>query len=119
MTPLPAGDLLFLLDTPAPTGAGLPQTLIMVAMIAGIFYFLMIRPQQKQAKEHQALLAGLKKDDRVIAAGACHGRIWAVKDDTLILEIARDVRIEVEKATVRRRAAEEPERAESTPIKPK
>ena len=120
MTPLSSADPLFMLDAPAAGGAGMGQTLILLAMIVGIFYFLMFRPQQKQAKEHQALLAALKKDDRVVTSAGLHGKIWAVKDDTLILEIARDVRIEIDKSSVRRKAGDKAsDEAESTPIKQK
>lgn len=103
-----AGDaLLLLMDAPAqsPSGGFLSTLPLLVAILA-IFYFLMIRPQQKQVKEHQALLASLKKDDRVVLGSGLHGRIWAVEDDTVLLEVARDVRIRADKASVRRRIAE-------------
>ncbi|MFH1465973.1 MAG: preprotein translocase subunit YajC [Pseudomonadota bacterium] len=115
MTPLHDPDILMLLDAPASGGAGMSQTLILVAMIFGIFYFLMFRPQQKQQKEHQSLLASLKKDDRVVLTSGLHGKIWAVKDDTVIVEIGRDVRVEYDKASVRRKIVE----GDSAPIKQK
>jgi len=116
MTPVLSSDLLFLHDASATGGAGMGQTLILVAMIVGIFYFLMFRPQQKAQKEQQALLASLKKDDRVVMASGFHGKIWAVKDDTLIVELARDVRVEIDKSAVRRKVADE---AEPAPLKQK
>jgi preprotein translocase subunit YajC len=120
MTPLHSSEILTSLDASATGGAGMGQTLILIAMIFGIFYFLMFRPQQKQQKEHQALIVGLKKDDRVVTAAGLFGKIWAVKDDTLILEIARDVRVEVEKSSVRRKVADKAaDEAASTPIKQK
>ena len=120
MTPLHNPEILTLLDAPAAGGAGMGQTLILVAMIFGIFYFLMFRPQQKQQKEHQALLSSLKKDDRVVTSAGLFGKIWAVKDDTLILEIARDVRVEVEKSSVRRKVSDKAaDEAAPTPVKQK
>jgi preprotein translocase subunit YajC len=115
MTPLHSPEILTSLDASAVGGAGMGQTLILIALIFGIFYFLMFRPQQKQQKEHQSLLAGLKKDDRVVLASGLHGKIWAVKDDTVVLEIARDVRVEYDKSSVRRKIVE----GESAPIKQK
>jgi preprotein translocase subunit YajC len=104
MTPQIGNEVLMMLDAPAvASGGGMGSTLFMVVMIVGIFYFLLFRPQQKQAKEHQSLLASLKKDDRVVTAAGIHGKIWAVKDDTVILELSRDVRIEMEKSSIRRK----------------
>ena len=101
----PIGDsLLLLADAPAQGGpAGLMGQLPFIVLIFGIIYFVMLRPQQKQAKEHQSLLTSLKKDDRVVTATGVHGRIWAVEDDTVIIEIARDVRVRFDKSAVRRR----------------
>ncbi len=116
MTPAIPNDVLILLDAPAgAVGGGMGSTLFMVVMIVGIFYFLIFRPQQKQAKEHQALLAGLKKDDRVVTGAGFHGKIWAVKDDTVILELARDVRVEIDKSSIRRKVTD----SDATPIKQK
>ncbi len=109
MHPVPPSDLLHTLGQAAPSGVaggGFGSSILLLVAILGIFYFLLIRPQQKQAKEHASLLASLKKDDRVVTASGLFGRIWAVKDTTLVVEIARDVRVEVEKSAVRRKVAE-------------
>jgi preprotein translocase subunit YajC len=66
----------------------------MVLMVA-IFYFLLIRPQQKKAKEHKALLDNLKKGDRVITNGGLIGTIVNLDDQIVNLEIADKVRIEL------------------------
>ncbi|OLN32289.1 preprotein translocase subunit YajC [Desulfosporosinus metallidurans] len=66
----------------------------------GIMYFLMIRPQQKQAKQRQALLSSLRVKDRVITAGGIYGKITKVKDNSVILLIADKVEIEVAKSGV-------------------
>ena len=71
----------------------------MVFMVA-IFYFLLIRPQQKKAKEHKSLLDNLKRGDRVITAGGLIGEITAISDQTLTIEIADKVRVDVGRAYV-------------------
>jgi preprotein translocase subunit YajC len=71
----------------------------MVFMVA-IFYFLLIRPQQKKAKEHKQMLDNLKRGDRVITAGGLIGDIAAISDQTLTIEIADKVRVDVGRAYV-------------------
>jgi preprotein translocase, YajC subunit len=63
-------------------------------------YFLMIRPQQKQAKQRQTLLSSLKVKDKVITAGGIYGKITKVKDNSVMLLIADKVEIEVAKSGV-------------------
>jgi preprotein translocase subunit YajC len=65
-----------------------------------MFYFLLIRPQQKKAKEHQALVAAVKTGDRVVAAGGIHGVVANVKDHTVVLKVADQVKIEIDKASI-------------------
>jgi preprotein translocase subunit YajC len=66
----------------------------MIFMVV-IFYFLLIRPQQRKAKEHKALLDNLKKGDRVITNGGLIGTIVNIEDPLVIIEIADKVRVEV------------------------
>ncbi|WP_206812597.1 preprotein translocase subunit YajC [Paradesulfitobacterium ferrireducens] len=70
------------------------------AVFFGIVYFLMIRPQQKQQKQRQALLSSLKVKDKVITVGGIHGKIMKVKDKSVILQIADKVEIEIAKAGI-------------------
>lgn len=63
----------------------------------GIMYFLMIRPQQKQAKQRQALLNSLRVKDKVITAGGIYGKITKVKEKSVMVQIADKVEIEVTK----------------------
>lgn len=65
-----------------------------------IFYFLLIRPQQKKNKEHRQLIDNLKKGDRIITGGGLHGRITAVSDTTLTVEIAEKVRVKINRASI-------------------
>lgn len=62
-----------------------------------IFYFLLIRPQQKKAKEHREMVSKLEKGDIVVTSGGIHGTITGVAEDTATVEIAENVRVKVEK----------------------
>ena len=73
----------------------LPWLLIFV-----IFYLLMIRPQQRRVKEHQAAIAAVKKGDDVITGGGIRGRVTKVTDDEAEVEIATGVKIRVVKSTI-------------------
>jgi len=65
-----------------------------------IFYFLMIRPQQKRVKEHQANIASVKKGDEVITGGGLRGKATRVTDDEVEVEIAQGVRVRAVKSTL-------------------
>lgn len=69
-------------------------------LIFVIFYVLMIRPQQKRVKEHQASIAAIKKGDEVITGGGIRGRVTKVSDDEAEVEIAQGIRVRVVKATL-------------------
>ncbi len=83
----------------AGSGGGLTAFVPLILMFA-IFYFLLIRPQQKKAKEHQNMINSVKKGDRVITSGGIHGRITAVDDTTITLEVADKVRIKVSRSNI-------------------
>jgi len=72
---------------------------LMIAMLA-IFYFLLIRPQQKKQKEHKAMLTNLKKGDIIFTAGGIHGKITGLTDTTLTLEVADKVRVKINRSAV-------------------
>lgn len=74
--------------------------LLMMLSIFVIFYFLLIRPQQKKAKEHRQFLENLKRGDRIITAGGIVGEIVSISDQVLTVEIADKVRVEVGRAYV-------------------
>ena len=69
-------------------------------LIFVIFYFLMIRPQQKRVKEHQANIASVKKGDEVITGGGLRGRATKVSDDEVEVELAQGVRVRAVKSTL-------------------
>lgn len=70
------------------------------AVFFGIMYFLMIRPQQKQAKKRQAMMSSLRVRDQVITTGGIYGKIVKVKDDSIILQIADKVEVEMAKSGI-------------------
>jgi preprotein translocase subunit YajC len=74
--------------------------MIMMVLMLGAMYFLMIRPQQKRAKEHQNMLSKLAAGDEVVTAGGILGRVTDVSDNFLTIEIADGVRIKVQKSQV-------------------
>jgi preprotein translocase subunit YajC len=74
--------------------------LITIALIIGVFYFLLIRPQKKAQEEHKKMLAGLKKNDEIITTGGIHGTIANVKETTITLKVDDNVKIEVSKSSV-------------------
>jgi len=78
----------------APQGGGILSMLPLI-LIFGVFYFLLIRPQQKKAKEHQQLLANLKKGDLVVTSGGIQGKITGLTDKVVTLEVAENVRVKV------------------------
>ncbi len=80
-------------------GGGFGAFIPLILMFA-IFYFLLIRPQQKKAKAHKQLLAALKKGDRVVSSGGLHGLVTGITDDMVTMEIAPKVRVKVSRGSI-------------------
>ena len=77
------------------------QQFVPLILIFGIMYFLLIRPQQKKAKEHQAMVAGLRRGDQVVTQGGLIGKVVKVKDDGEVeVEIADGVKVRVVQSTI-------------------
>lgn len=74
--------------------------MIFMVAIIGIFYFFMIRPQQKKAKDQKKFVEEVKKGDLVVTIGGAHGRVAEIEDDTFILEFERGARIRFSKSAV-------------------
>jgi preprotein translocase subunit YajC len=83
----------------AATGSSLAPAIMMVAFVA-IFYFLLIRPQQKKAKDHQNMVSRLAVGDEVVTSGGILGRVTDVGDTFVTIEIADSVRVKVQKGQV-------------------
>lgn len=84
-----------------PQGAGLAQ-LFPLVLILLIFYFILIRPQQKQQKEYAKMLEGLKKNDQIVTSGGVHATIVNIKEKTFVIRIDDNVRVEIDKNAVGR-----------------
>lgn len=80
-----------------------PNFLVQMAplfFIGVIFYFLLIRPQQKQRKAHEALISSVKTGDKVVTSSGIHGMIANVKEKTVLLKVADNVKLEFDKAAI-------------------
>lgn len=85
---------------PATGGSGM-QGILMMVLIFVVFYFFMIRPQQKRQKEIKKQRENMQVGDKVVTSGGIYGKIRELKDDgTMIVEIAENVRIKVDKSSV-------------------
>ena len=84
----------------APGGSGGFASFIPLILMFVIFYFLLIRPQQKKTKEHRQMIDNLRTGDRIITSGGLHGRITGVSESALTVEIAEKVRVKVNRASV-------------------
>ncbi len=72
-----------------------------LVLIGVVFYFLLIRPQQKRAKDHRNMIDGVRRGDSVVTAGGIMGKVTKVKEDSIVqIEIAPEVRIDVVKSTL-------------------
>ncbi len=80
-------------------GGGLLSFLPLI-LIFVIFYFMLIRPQQKRAKEHKAMLDNLKKGDKVVTSGGEYGVVEEVRTNTVVLKIAENVRVKYGKGYI-------------------
>jgi len=81
-------------------GGSMVSTLIMFAAIFAIFYFMIIRPQQKRAKEREKLLSSVEKGDKVITNSGVHATVVGLEEKTLLIEIAPNVKIKVERSAI-------------------
>ena len=76
-------------------------SLMPLVLIFVVFYFLLIRPQQKKMKAHRELIGALKRGDKVLTAGGIVGTVVKVEDDAMLLvEIAKDIRVRVARGTI-------------------
>ena len=85
-----------------PQAANPIMQIVPLLMIFVIFYFLLIRPQQKKEKNRLSMLKSIKKNDEVVTAGGMHGIVLNVKDSTITLRIDDNVKVEVDKDAVSR-----------------
>ncbi len=95
---------MFISDAFAQTaGAAEPsifQMFLPLILIGAVFYFLLIRPQQKKMKEHNAMLDAIRRGDRIVTGGGIVGTVARVNDKDLLVDISQDVRVTVMRGTV-------------------
>ncbi len=97
----------------AASGGGMGGNIVFFLALFAIMYFVLIRPQQKQAKEQQTLMAGLKKGDDVVTSSGLLGKIFAVDDKVISLEISNGVKVRMLKSSVQARVNIEPAKTDS------
>lgn len=89
-----------MIGTSPKQGASPIAAFMPIILIFAIFYFLLIRPQQRQRKAHEEMISRLKKGDQVVTNGGIHGIVAGVKEKTLILKVADGVKVELQKSAV-------------------
>ena len=81
-------------------GGSLLSTMMPLVVIFAIFYFLMIRPQQKAQKKHKEMLSQIKKGDKIITRGGMHGVVHGIADNIVTVEVAENVRIKFNREAI-------------------
>lgn len=81
-------------------GGSMVSTFVMFGAIFLIFYFMIIRPQQKRAKEREKLLSSIEKGDKVITSGGMHGTVAGVEEKTILLQVTENVKLKVERSAI-------------------
>ena len=94
-------NLFILLQEQAPQqGGSMWSSLIFILLLIVVFWLFFIRPQSKRAKEEQRFRDELKKGDKVVTIGGFHGKVTEVKDTTVMLSIAPNMEVEIEKTAL-------------------
>ncbi|OGV93454.1 MAG: preprotein translocase subunit YajC [Melioribacter sp. RIFOXYB12_FULL_38_5] len=81
-------------------GGGMVSTLIMFGAIFAIFYFMIIRPQQKRQKEHKSMLESLQEGDKVVMSGGMHGTVAGLEEKTILVDVGNNVKIKFERSAI-------------------
>ncbi|HVO74315.1 MAG TPA: preprotein translocase subunit YajC [Ignavibacteriaceae bacterium] len=82
------------------SGGGLVSTLIMFGAIFLIFYFMIIRPQQKRAKDREKMLSNIQKGDKIITSGGLHGIVAGIDEKTVLLDVGDKVKLKFERSAI-------------------
>lgn len=90
----------FLAMAPEGQGGGMALNILMIALIFFIFYFMILRPQQKRQKERQKMLDAVKKGDKVVTAGGVHGTVVGLDEKTVLVQVAENVKLKFEKTAI-------------------
>jgi len=81
-------------------GGGLVSTIIMFGAIFLIFYFMIIRPQQKRSKERDKMLSNIEKGDKIITSGGLHGTIAGIDEKTVLIQVGDNIKMKFERSAV-------------------
>ncbi|MGE5437745.1 MAG: preprotein translocase subunit YajC [Syntrophothermus sp.] len=76
------------------------STIIMFGAMFLIFYFMIIRPQQKRAKEREAMLSNLSKGDKVVTSGGLHGTVVGIEDKTVLIQVSDNVKLKFDRSAI-------------------
>ena len=79
---------------------GMAAQILPIVLIIGVFYFLIIRPQQKKQKDHQEMVGSMKKGDRVVTAGGIHGVLIGTKNNIAVIKISENTKIEINRSAI-------------------
>lgn len=82
------------------SGGGLVSTIIMFGAIFLIFYFMIIRPQQKRSKERDKMLSNIEKGDKVVTSGGMHGTISGIDEKTVLLQVGDNIKLKFERSAI-------------------
>jgi preprotein translocase subunit YajC len=94
---------------PSPGGAGSSQAVVQILFLGAlfaIFYFLLIRPQQRQRRDRDAMLKSVKRGDKVVTSGGLHGTVVGLSEHTFVLKVADQVKLEFERSAIGRIVAQ-------------
>jgi preprotein translocase subunit YajC len=88
--------------TQAPDGGGPPIAVQLVPflLLGVVFYFLLVRPEQRRRRDHDQLVAGLKRNDQVVMSSGIHGRVMTLGDDVVTVEIAPKIQVQVDRSAI-------------------
>jgi len=103
-----AADLAYAMG-PSPGNAGTGSMFVQIAFFAAlfaIFYFLLIRPQQKQRRDRAAMLTSVKRGDKVVTSGGLHGTVVGVNEHTVMLKVSDQVKLEFDRSAIGRIVAQ-------------
>jgi preprotein translocase subunit YajC len=93
-------QLLFMTPAPGQEGPGMMSNIFFFAAIIAIFYFMIIRPQQKRQKERDRLMSSLSKGDKIITSGGIHGTIVGLEEKTALVQISDNVKVKIDRQAI-------------------
>jgi preprotein translocase subunit YajC len=90
-------------------GGGFLGSILPLVLMFAIFYFLLIRPQQKRGKQRNAMLAAVKKGDKVVTIGGIHATVLEIRDDILTVRISENTKVQLDRSAINQVTSSEPE----------